>query len=71
MSIEICNWCDGSGDCQACGGDGSGQQIDVDRFLPCEECEGDGRCRKCRGKGDIVNDPQWSEEEETWNERHS
>lgn len=43
-----CDLCDGSGDCQDCGGTGEDHDDDEEE---CDSCDGSGRCHHCDGTG--------------------
>ena len=45
-----CSVCDGTGDCQNCGGDGK-----VALLLTCSVCKGTGKCQNCNGTGYASN----------------
>ena len=48
VAAETCSRCDGTGDCQQCGGDGS------DWLETCTDCEGTGICQDCDGDGEVL-----------------
>jgi len=46
-----CRACEGSGDCEKCGGDGQRDTDFLDRTIHCTTCRGSGKCTECGGDG--------------------
>lgn len=44
-----CIYCDASGECASCGGDGQGECPCCGHATDCEECNGSGKCANCLG----------------------
>lgn len=51
MDDKTCQTCDGSGDCQECGGFGYDDDDD-DAGKSCPNCDGSGDCPDCDGTGE-------------------
>lgn len=51
LDSETCDWCKGSGICNACNGLGKTELNNSDEMLECYLCAGDGKCASCLGTG--------------------
>lgn len=68
--INDCDWCDGTGKCGHCDGDGD-HRCECGHEHDCELCSGSGTCSECHGKSAVATavfrpPTPWDDEPPWW-----